>query len=108
MIDDLTGRRLEDVEDNIGKDLKLLKDYEDELRYETDPRKMTKYEREIERQRKSLAQYWNEYEGLKNQAAPAQIQNVADLLHQKEAKLDAVQNLKTVWQSLKARLRGKE
>jgi len=93
MNDDLTSMRLEDVKNNIEQDLKLHKDYEDELRYETDPRKITKYEREIERQRKSLAQYQKEYKDLKNQAAPAQIQNVADLLQQKEAKLDAIQNL---------------
>jgi WD40 repeat protein len=93
MTDDPTDKRLEDVEDHIRQDLKLLKDYEDELRYETDTRKMARFKREIERQRKSLALYWKEYEELKNQAAPAQIQNVADLLQQKEAKLDAVQNL---------------
>jgi hypothetical protein len=93
MTDDPTDKRLEDIEDNIRHDLDLLKEYEDELRYEIDPRKIMKYEREIERQRNSLVLDWKEYVDLKNQAAPSQIEKVADLLQQKEAKLDAVQNL---------------
>ena len=91
MTDDLTGRRLKDVIDNIRKDLKLLKDFEDELRLETDLHKMAKYDREIKRQRESLATYWKEYEELKKQAAPAQIQNVAELLQQNETNLNKFQ-----------------
>jgi hypothetical protein len=93
MTDDITGRRLEDVKDNINKDFDVLKSYEDELRSETDTRKMAKYEQEIQRQRESLAQYSKEYEKLKKQAAPAQIQKVSDLLQQQETKLDTIQDL---------------
>src|SRR5450759_5773484 len=90
---DETGKRLKDVEDNIKLDLDVLKDYEDALRYEMDPRRIMKYNREIQRQRESLARYSKEYEELKRQAAPAQIQKVADLLQQQETKLGMIQEL---------------
>ncbi len=93
MNEDVTERRLKDVEDNIKQDFDVLKRYEDELRSETDPRKMAKYEREIKRQRESLTRNQQEYDKWKKQAAPTQIQNLADLLLQKETKLDAFQKL---------------
>src|SRR3990172_3628564 len=97
MNDDSTSRRLKYVEDNIKQDFDVLKGYEDALRYEIDPRLITKYNREIQRQRESLARYWEELEKLKKQAASAEIQNkiqnAADLLQQNEAKLDVVQTL---------------
>lgn len=42
----------------------LLKDYEDALRYEDDPRQRVKYRREIEQLRGSTARYNQEFEGL--------------------------------------------
>ncbi len=41
-------KRSQNLADNLAEDLELLKDYEDELRYETDPRRRGKYRREIE------------------------------------------------------------
>jgi len=52
--------RTQQLADNIRKDMDLLEDYEDELRYETDPRRLARYRREIERQRESLSRYQQE------------------------------------------------
>jgi hypothetical protein len=56
--------RLNDLADNVDKDLKLLKEYEDELRLEDDPRRRARYEREIDRLRRSSSEYEREYESL--------------------------------------------
>jgi len=60
--------RMQQLADNINQDLDLLKDYEDELRYETDPRMMAKYRRDIERQRESLALNQQEYDAIMKSA----------------------------------------
>ncbi len=91
MNDDVTGRRLKDVEDNIKQDFDVLKGYEDALRYEIEPRLITKYNREIERQRESLAHNQKELDELKKHISLPEIQKVADLLKQQETKLDAIQ-----------------
>ena len=54
--------RIQQLADNIHQDLKLLKEYEDELRFTSDPRLKGKYEREIQRQRESLAGNQKEYD----------------------------------------------
>ena len=54
--------RIQQLADNIHQDLKLLKEYEDELRYTSEPRLKGKYEREIQRQRESLACNQKEYD----------------------------------------------
>ena len=90
----LTELRLQDLADNIRQDLNLLKAYEDELRYETDPRRLAGYRREIERQRESLTRYQQEYDELQKQVTgepPAKMVDTADLLPQMDAKLDNVQ-----------------
>lgn len=56
--------RIQQLADNIRQDLDLLKGFEDELRYETNPRLMAKYRRDIERQRNSLALNQIEYNGI--------------------------------------------
>jgi septal ring factor EnvC (AmiA/AmiB activator) len=89
----LTERRLQDLADNIRQDLNLLKEYEDELRYEADPRRLARYRREIERQRKSLTRYQQEYDELQKQVTgvpSAEMEDTADLLRQMDAKLDDV------------------
>lgn len=85
--------RTQQLADNIRQDLELLKGYEDELRYETDPRRLAKYRREIERQRESLSRYQQEYDDLQKQVIgepPAEMQDTADMLHQMDAKLDGL------------------
>ncbi|VUT25671.1 MAG: photosystem I assembly protein Ycf3 [Candidatus Methanolliviera sp. GoM_asphalt] len=93
MNEDITKKRVKDLEDNIHQDLKLLKEYEDEERYETDPRHLAKYRREIERQRESLTRYQKEYDELRRQMTQEELQNVTDLLQQKDAKLDEIRKL---------------
>jgi hypothetical protein len=72
--------RLQDLEDHICKDQKLLKDYQDALRFEDDPRRKARYEKEIEQLRESANRYQKEYEELKIQTTSettVQMQNVA-------------------------------
>jgi len=90
MSSDLVLQRLADLEENIRRDLELLKDYEDKLRYEDDPRRMARYGRDIERQHRSLDDNWKEYRELEPQLTPAEKQHVIGLLDQKEAKLAQV------------------
>jgi hypothetical protein len=85
----LTELRLQDLTDNIRQDLNLLKAYEDELRYETDPRRLAGYRREIERQRESLTRYQQVYDELQKQVTgepSAEMVDTADLLREMEAK----------------------
>ncbi|NAT10665.1 hypothetical protein C4E22_03835 [ANME-1 cluster archaeon AG-394-G06] len=101
----LTERRLQDLADNIRQDLNLLKAYEDELRYETDPRRLAGYRREIERQRESLSSYQQEYDELQKQVTgvpSAEMEDTANLLRQMDAKLDDVlKNQKVMQDDLK-------
>ena len=84
-------KRLEDLEDNIKQDLELLKDYDDELRYTTDPRLKARYRREITRQENSVSRYKQEYNRLQQeltgQPSP-QMQEVGIQLRQMDAKLN--------------------
>ena len=85
--------QIQQLEDDIRKDLDLLKSYKDELRYETDPSLMEKYRRRIERLRESVAHNRQEYDELKKQVTgepPAGLQDAADLLRQMDAKLDKI------------------
>jgi len=90
---DLIEERLKALEDSIRQDQDLLKSYEDELRGETEPRRLAGYRRDIERQRESLAQYQQEYDELQKQATPEEMQNVTDLLQQQDLKLDEIWKL---------------
>ena len=85
--------RTQQLANNIRQDLDLLKRYEDELRYETDPRRLARYRREIVRQRESLTRYQQEYDELRGQGtggSPAEMQDAADMLHQMDDKLDGL------------------
>ncbi len=65
MWDDIRAQQLAD---NIKQDLDLLKGYEDELRFATEPRLIAKYKHEIERQRESLARNQQEYDKVTKSA----------------------------------------
>lgn len=93
MNENLTKRRLEILEGHINKDMDLLEEYEDELRYETDQRRLASYRQQIERQRESLTRYQQEYDELQKEVTPAEIRNITDLLQQKGAKLDELWKL---------------
>ncbi len=84
-------KRLEDLEDNIKQDLELLKDYDDELRYTTDPRLKARYRREITRQENSVSRYKQEYNRLQQELTgkpSPQMQEVGIQLRQMDAKLN--------------------
>ncbi|MBP0001498.1 MAG: hypothetical protein J7641_21325 [Cyanobacteria bacterium SID2] len=92
---DFFQQRLQDLADNIAEDRKLLKEFEDELRYETDPRTKARYRREIERQQESVAKYRQEYAELQTELQQsvtdrpsAQMAEVGSQLQQMDAKLN--------------------
>ncbi len=64
--------RTQQLADNIRQDLDLLKGFEDEMRYETNPRIIAKYRRDIDRQRETLALNQREYDEI--------IKNAQDVL----------------------------
>ena len=83
--------RLKHLEDNIEQDLALRKKYEDALRYEDEPRRKSKYQREIEQLRESANCYQQELDELRTQVIPEtslHIQDTAIHLQQIEAKLN--------------------
>jgi hypothetical protein len=85
--------RIQHLADNIQKDLDLLKEYEDVLRLEDDPRRRARYRREIEQLRESAASYKMEYDELLIQITgkpTVAMQNVGDQLHQMDAKLSTL------------------
>ena len=93
MNEDITEKRVNDLEDNIRQDLDMLKEYEDIERAETDPRSLAKYRREIERQHESLTRNQKEYDELRRQMTPEELQSVTELMQQKNAKLDEIRKL---------------
>lgn len=87
------GLRLQHLEDHIKQDLALLKDYQDALRYEDDPRRKAKYGREIEQLRESATRHQKEYSELRMQVTgepTEQMQNVAIQLHEIDSKLNTL------------------
>ncbi|MBD2526797.1 hypothetical protein [Nostoc sp. FACHB-133] len=91
-------QRLKDLENHIASDQELLNDFEEELRYATNPRVIGSYRREIKRQQESLAKYEQELVELKQELAStpnAQMQNVESQLmqlQQMDAKLNVLLN----------------
>ena len=63
MMEDQFKSRLIDLDDRIKKDLKLLKQYEDVLRYEDDPRRSAKYQNDVDKLKALADRYGKEYEG---------------------------------------------
>ena len=96
--------RIEHLADNIQKDLDLLKEYEDTLRLEDDPRRQARYRREIEQLRESATSYKREYKELQLQVAnksSVPMQNVGTQLQQIDDKLDTLlEGQKTIQNNL--------
>ena len=85
--------RIQHLADNIQKDLDMLKEYEDILRLEDDPRRRAKYRREIEQLRESAASYKKEYDELRIQITgkpTVAMQNVEAQLQQMDTKLSTL------------------
>ncbi|NER51272.1 MAG: hypothetical protein F6J92_32310 [Symploca sp. SIO1A3] len=87
--------RLKHLEDNIEQDLALRKQYEDELRYEDDPRRKARYERNIKRLQESAESYQQELDELQGQISTdisLNTQNVKAKLQQIDSKLTIIMN----------------
>lgn len=85
--------RLHDLSDNISKDYSLLKEYEDDLRLEDDPRRRARHQREIDRLKASASAYEREYKELELQLADRPVeasQNERSAMQQIHVKLDAL------------------
>ena len=97
MNEDINSKRLKDLEDNICEDLMLLKKYEDLSRYETDPRRLESYRREIERQRESLTCHQQEYDELRAKKIVNQLKDIIEnsgvlFIGEKVSKISGVPN----------------
>lgn len=85
--------RLRHLSDNIAKDYALLKEYEDELRLEDDPRRRARYQREIDRLKASASAHEREYQELEIQVEGRPLEALQDErseLRQIHIKLDAL------------------
>ena len=88
-------KRLQDLADNIAKDMELLKKFEETLSYEDNPRRIARYHRDIERQQESVTRYQQEFDKLQQQLksspfARMQVQKVGSLLQQIDGKLNVL------------------
>lgn len=87
--------RLKQLKDNIEQDLALRKQFEDTLRYEDDPRRQARYERDIKRLEESAQNYQQELDELERQLSDEvtlQNQNVKLQIQQMDAKLTRLMN----------------
>lgn len=85
----LFNQRLHDLKEHITKDSELLRECEDALRTEDDPRRQAKYKRDIEQLRESTRRYRQEYEELNGQVM-LEMCTVDEQLQQMDRKLDEV------------------
>lgn len=85
-------QRLQDLADHVTKDLALLKEYEDALRYEDEPRRQARYRQEIEQLGQSANRYQQEYNELLKQVTEqtVKMQTVAAQMQQMDEKLNLV------------------
>ncbi|MFN7412953.1 MAG: hypothetical protein ACK5RT_03380 [Dolichospermum sp.] len=100
MLSQIFQQRLTDLLDNITQDQKLLKEFEEELTVEDNPRTLKKYKKEIKRQQESIDNYRQEYTELEQQligiSTPQiqvvgnQLQIIENQLQQIDAKLNIV------------------
>ena len=100
MLSQIFQQRLTDLLDNITQDQKLLKEFEEELTVEQNPRTLKKYKKEIKRQQESIDNYKQEYTELEQQLTGIptpqiqvvgnQLQIIENQLQQIDAKLNIV------------------
>jgi hypothetical protein len=75
--------RLLDLDDNVKQNLELLKEYEDALRYEDDPLRITKYKKKAEKIKESSSIFEQEYQELQlllNQQSSIELTTVTNQL----------------------------
>ena len=100
MLSQIFQQRLTDLLDHITQDQKLLKEFEEELTVEDNPRTLKKYKKEIKRQQESINNYRQEYTELEQQligiftpqiqVVGNQLQIIENQLQQIDAKLNIV------------------
>ena len=100
MLSQIFQQRLTDLLDNITQDQKLLKEFEEALTVEDNPRTLKKYKKEIKRQQESIDNYKQEYTELEQQligiftpqiqVVGNQLQIIENQLQQIDAKLNIV------------------
>lgn len=100
MLSQIFQQRLTDLLDHITQDQKLLKEFEEALTVEDNPRTLKKYKKEIKRQQESIDNYKQEYTELEQQltgiSTPQilvvgnQLQIIENQLQQIDAKLNIV------------------
>ena len=100
MLSQIFQQRLTDLLDNITQDQKLLKEFEEALTVEDNPRTLKKYKKEIKRQKESIKNYKQEYTELEQQltgiSTPQiqvvgnQLQIIENQLQQLDTKLNIV------------------
>lgn len=100
MLCQIFQQRLTDLLDNITQDQKLLKEFEEALTVEDNPRTLRRYQQEIKRQKESIKNYTQEYTELKQQltciSTPQiqvvgnQLQIIENQLQQLDTKLNIV------------------
>lgn len=92
MLNDIFRKRLQDLQDHLEQDQKLLKEFEEALIFEDDPRRLGKYKRDIQRQKESIANYTKEYKDLEKQLAETsepQMQVVKNQLQLIESQIES-------------------
>lgn len=105
-------QRLDTLQRHLEQDYELLKEYEEELRLEDDPRRRRRYRHEIERQKAAIADYEQQLTDIVPQAAthpeaiPPSIQQPLDALQAQIATLE--KRLLAGQQSLSDQLRQQE
>ncbi len=65
----MTNQRLKDLEDNIAKHERLLKDFENELLYATDPKIIARYRQNIKEQKDYITHYKSEKKEVQQELA---------------------------------------
>jgi hypothetical protein len=100
MLSQIFQQRLTDLLDHITQDQKLLKEFEEALAVEDNPRTLKKYKKEIKRQQESIDNYRQEYTELQQQligiftpqiqVVGNQLQIIENQLQQIDAKLNIV------------------
>jgi hypothetical protein len=100
MLSQIFQQRLTDLLDHITQDQKLLKEFEEALAVEDNPRTLKKYKKEIKRQQESIDNYRQEYTELEQQLTGKptpqiqvvgnQLQIIENQLQQIDAKLNIV------------------
>ena len=110
MLSQIFQQRLTDLLDHITQDQKLLKEFEEELTVEDNPRTLKKYKKEIKRQQESINNYRQEYTELEQQLIgifTPQIQvvgNQLQIIENQLQQIDAKLNIENQLQQIDAKL----